>query len=101
MEKISAKNGRDLDHLLYENVFEKSPALIGFVGFDGNIKKINSCFYETLGYNSDEILGRSFQDLIHPDDRDISKLELERIKSGKLQIFFETRYHCRMEALSG
>jgi PAS domain S-box-containing protein len=41
---------------------------IAHVGLDGRWLRINQKFHEIVGYTSEELLERTFQDITHPDD---------------------------------
>jgi PAS domain S-box-containing protein len=57
--------------------------------------KINPSVTKTLGYSEEELLSRSFLDFVHPDDIEITKNEVAKLKSGALTINFENRYICK------
>ncbi len=50
--------------------FHFSPNLIGVIGFDGFIKKINPVFEYKFGFSEAEILTQPFLEFIHPADRE-------------------------------
>jgi PAS domain S-box-containing protein len=77
----------DLRHL-YDSV----PEVLCIADFEGRFLKINPAGCELLGYTEEEILFHSFDDFIHPEDRDISSDELNKLKQGVTTFQFETRY---------
>ncbi|GGD34766.1 PAS domain S-box protein [Flavobacterium orientale] len=77
----------DLFHL-----FEALPDLICLVSFDGKFLKINKAGCTILGYQEEELVGFSFIDFIHPDDKDVSGLELQDFTKGSSTFQFENRY---------
>ncbi len=54
---------------LFRRVFEQSPLGKAMAGLDFRFRAVNPALCEMLGYTADELIGRSFLDLVHPDDR--------------------------------
>jgi len=60
---------------------------------DGTITRANRKFCEMLGYRENELVGMSFLELTHPDDREGNKLELKPILDRQVdEAMFEKRY---------
>ena len=58
--------------------------------------KVNPAFERTLGYTPDDLLGRSFLDLLHPDDVEKTQaVTEERLRQGETVVNFENRYRCK------
>lgn len=58
--------------------------------------KVNPAFLEVLGYTAEELLGRNFLHMIHPDDLDRTRHQLQaKLKRGERVINFENRYRCK------
>lgn len=58
--------------------------------------RVNPAFERTLGYRVDELIGRSFLDLIHPDDRPATEAVVRsKLRKGQSILNFENRYRCR------
>jgi len=53
---------------LFRRVFEQSPLGKAMAGLDFRFRAVNPALCEMLGYTADELIGRSFLDLVHPDD---------------------------------
>jgi PAS domain S-box-containing protein len=70
----------------YRTLCEKS--LVGlYVIQRGRFSYVNSMLSDILGYgNPDQLIGKSFWELIHPDDRGLVKLVMEK---GKNELFQE------------
>ena len=75
--------------------FASSPDLFCIVDLDGTYKRINPVFEELLGYPIHEILSKSFLDLVHPDDRELTINELKNLKTTQTSKSFEHRYLCQ------
>jgi len=55
---------------LFRNTFEQAAVGLAHVGVDGNFIRINQKFCDIVGYSTEEMLTRTFQDITHPDDID-------------------------------
>lgn len=75
--------------------FASSPDMFCIVDLDTNFKRINPVFEELLGYDLREIMTKSFLDLIHPDDRELTISEISKLKSTLRPVSFENRYLCK------
>lgn len=53
----------------YRGIIETAGAAVLAVDLSGKLTYINDLGCETMGYSRDELLGRSFADLVHQDDR--------------------------------
>ncbi len=73
-------------------LFRLSLDLMCVAGFDGYFKRVNPAFERVLGYQPDELLARQFVEFVHPDDRDSTRREVERLSDGEMTIDFENRY---------
>lgn len=76
----------------FEKIFTYSNDLMCVSGTDGYFKKINPAFERVLGWDTDFLLKTSLFDLVHPLDREITREEMERLKTGKPTINFKHRF---------
>jgi PAS domain S-box-containing protein len=53
----------------FRRVFEQSPLGKAMAGLDFRLRSVNPALCAMLGYSEQELLGRSFLDVVHPDDR--------------------------------
>lgn len=53
----------------YESMFLLSESYLYITDLDGIIRLFNPAIAKTLGYTDDELFGKIFFDLLHPDDR--------------------------------
>ncbi len=72
--------------------FQMSPDMIGFLDPSGYFKKINPAFRRILGYPEEELLNTPFMNFVHPEDREETHAEIERIFDGQPTDGFENRY---------
>jgi PAS domain S-box-containing protein len=76
----------------YERLFTYTLDLLCIAGTDGYFKVVNPAFERALGYTASELLKRPFVELIHPDDRDATHAEVERLADGTPTLAFKNRY---------
>jgi PAS domain S-box-containing protein len=62
---------------------------------EGTFRRLNSAWETTLGYRMDELVGKKFLDLIHPDDLEVTLVAVEHMSSGKEVINFVNRFRCK------
>ncbi|MTV37674.1 sensor domain-containing diguanylate cyclase [Duganella radicis] len=59
---------------------------------DGRIAFVNHACTKVLGYAPDEMIGRTIQDFIHPDDLPRTRTEMAEVAGGRAGYGFENRY---------
>ena len=75
--------------------FELSIDLVCVAGFDGHFKRVSPAFTETLGWSEEELLAAPFSEIVHPEDREATDAELEKLATGGSTIRFENRYRTK------
>jgi PAS domain S-box-containing protein len=75
-----------------DQLFTLSLDMLCIAGFDGYFKRINPAWEGTLGIPTAELLSRPYVDFVHPDDREATIHEAEKMDRGALTISFENRY---------
>ena len=78
-------------------IYERAIAGIAIVDSEGNLESCNPALCKMLGYEQQELLGRHFSILVHPDDREdranSDRENLQRLRSGEVEYFAsESRY---------
>lgn len=53
---------------LFATVFRESPVGMALVGLDFRVERANPVFCAITGYDEDELVGRGFAEITHPDD---------------------------------
>ena len=59
---------------------------------DATINAINPAWQRLLGWTQAALVGSSFMDLVHPDDRESTLAEMQRLDQGATTFRFENRY---------
>ncbi|CAN5566187.1 hypothetical protein BH09VER1_BH09VER1_48340 [soil metagenome] len=73
-------------------IMENSLDLICSFDDQGQFLEVSAASLPILGYPPGELVGRSFVDFVHPDDRDLSLREVEAIIQGRHTKDFHNRY---------
>ncbi|MGC9504281.1 PAS domain S-box protein [Baaleninema sp.] len=74
-----------------DRFFTSALDLICIIGFDGYFKRLNPAWEKTLGYSLEELKAIPYIHFVHPDDRDRTRIEADRIANGNDTIWFENR----------
>ena len=72
----------------FRDAVEYSAIGIATVGLDGSWITLNKALCDLLGYTQEELLGRTFQDITHPEDLNADLENVGQMLAGKL-----THYH--------
>ncbi len=75
-----------------DRFFVLSLDMLCVAGFDGYFKRVNPAWQRTLGYTEAELLSRPYIELIHPDDRDVTRVQADRLTDGHSVTYFENRF---------
>ena len=78
-ETREAQLRSDYNHL--KQLYEQFP--YGYQSLDGNgcLVEVNQAWLDTLGYTSEEVIGRNFSEFLHPDDQNHFKEYFPRFKA--------------------
>ena len=77
----------------FRQTFELAGTGIAHVDLAGRFIDLNRKLCDMLGYFESELIGRSVKDISHPDDRDKTDAERERMRTGEVpSVEFEKRY---------
>ena len=99
LTRVGAQIGQFMDRKRdgeeLERFFALSPDLLCIAGFDGYFKRLNPTWERALGYTTGELLARPYLDFVHPDDRNVTTTEADRLGTGGRVITFENRYRAK------
>jgi PAS domain S-box-containing protein len=85
-----ARAREDLD-----SFFNVSPDMLCIAGTDGFFKRLNPAWESKLGYTCEELMAEPFVDFMHPDDRQASIQEVEKLTGIWQTVDFENRFRCK------
>ena len=75
-----------------DRFFELSPDLLCIASTDGYFKLINPAFKRVLGWDPPELLKKPYVDFVHPEDKEATLREAERLAAGTPTVTFRTRF---------
>ena len=79
-----------------EALVENSLDIIALLDDEGRLLRVNKAAAEILGYQPQELLGRQYAELLHPEELEQAKMVDARLRTGKNTIQdFETRWICK------
>lgn len=81
----------------FRAVFDIASVGISLTGPDGCFISVNAAMCDILGYAEDELLGRCFAEVTHPDDREGDTLELGRLAAGEIDRFQRQKRYIRKD----
>lgn len=90
---------KEIEQILFKNekklkeTFEQAAVGIAHVSLDGHWLKVNQKLCEIIGYNSDELLSMTFQDITYIDDLQADLEYVNQLLEGKISTYsMEKRY---------
>jgi diguanylate cyclase (GGDEF)-like protein/PAS domain S-box-containing protein len=77
----------------FEEVFEHAPIGTGLIDNEGRWLLVNRALCEITGYTSDELVGKRFDGIMHPEDAVNDAIERRRLQDGEIPAYqVEKRY---------
>ena len=76
-------------------IWNNSQDLLVITDLEGRYHCINPAWTEVLGWSEVELLGKSSQWLLHPDDREKTRAALDRLAKGHQTMRFENRLRAK------
>jgi two-component system sensor histidine kinase/response regulator len=78
-----------------DRFFTLSPDMLCIAGFDGYFKRVNPACESVLGFKAEELCASPYLDFVHPEDRERTIEQADKLYSGTGTILFENRYRSR------
>lgn len=78
-----------------DRFFAVSLDMLCVTGFDGYLKQVNPAWEKTLGFPKEELLAKPLIEFIHPEDRESSLAEFQKLSQGINTVAFESRLLCQ------
>ncbi|RYZ41897.1 MAG: PAS domain-containing sensor histidine kinase [Myxococcaceae bacterium] len=85
-------SARTADH---DRLWRLSQELMLVCGFDGTIFTVNPSATRILGWTEAEMVGRTLDHFLHPDDLAATARETGKLSQGITTLAFQNRYRCR------
>lgn len=77
----------------YCSIFDHTTIGLALIAEDGRFVEVNRSFCHILGYSRDELLGMTYLDVTHPEDRQTDKSQRSRLLTGEIHsVIWEKRY---------
>jgi two-component system cell cycle sensor histidine kinase/response regulator CckA len=81
----------------FRGVFEHSPIGMGIVGLDGRFMRVNPSLCRIGGYSEEELLSRSFHDVVPEDELEFHSQQVKRLVQAEIESYErEVRYRHKL-----
>ncbi len=70
---------------MFRTTFEQAAVGLAHLDLEGRWLRVNQKLLEIVGYNREELLRLTFQDITHPDDRGADLDRMQRLLSGEME----------------
>lgn len=87
---IAETNLKQSDRIVYHAI-----DMLCIAGFDGYFKTLNPAWSKVLGYTTEELLSRPWNDFVHPDDVEATNNVKSTLVNGEETYQFVNRYVCK------
>jgi hypothetical protein len=94
-ELVQAIEQRDKAQEEQLQFFALSLDMLCIAGMDGYFKRLNPSWSKTLGFTNEELQSQPFIEFVHPDDREATIAQAQKLSTGINTISFENRYRCK------
>jgi PAS domain S-box-containing protein len=78
-----------------ERIVNLTPDMLCVFSTDGYFKNLNKAWEKVLGYTIEELKLKPFIELVHPDDREGTIKEFNKLLAGEKVSYFENKYQCK------
>jgi two-component system cell cycle sensor histidine kinase/response regulator CckA len=81
-------------HHKFRSIFEQAAVGVARLGLDGAWLEVNTKLCAIVGYSQQVLLGKSFQDLIHPEDLQMVQAAINQLLNNEIRTYSrEKRYY--------
>lgn len=95
-ERVLAEKALRKNEQLFRSTFEQAAVGIAHVSLQGRFLRVNQRLCAILGFDRDDLLLLSFQDITHPDNLEQDTDQARRLIEGKINSYCtEKRYLCQ------
>jgi PAS domain S-box-containing protein len=77
--------------------FDQAAVGIAHVGLDGHWLRVNQKLCAIVGYDPDELMGMTFQDITHPDDLEVDLAHVRRLLAGEINTYSMVKRYFRKD----
>lgn len=92
-DRLAAENALRQSESRFHRLFLQAPICIALADLEGRYTQANPAFCRLLGYREDEIVGKTFRDITHPDDVPGHMLNKSAMIRGEQDVYdTEKRY---------
>ena len=91
--KIPTRSTKELQ-AMQNRFFTLSQDMFLILGFDGYLKQVNPMCEKTLAFSLGELLAQPLLDFIHPEDRELTIAQLQKLAASEETVSFENRCRC-------
>jgi PAS domain S-box-containing protein len=89
---LESEREREATRSINQRIFDTSLDLILVVDRRGDFLRVSPSSLAILGYAPEEMIGRSAQDFLHPDDLESTRENMRLARRGRFKRNFECRY---------
>jgi len=82
-ERIAAETALRESEGRFRDTFELAGSGIAHVDLNGRFLRVNRKLCQLLGYEAQELAGKSVKEVSHPDDRDVTDARRARLRTGE------------------
>jgi len=78
-----------------DRIFDHARDMLCIAGYDGFFKVLNPAWTRVLGYTTEELLAKPWNDFVYPEDVEKTNQVKSTIVDGQIAYQFENRYVCK------
>jgi PAS domain S-box-containing protein len=81
----------------YRSIYDQTAVGLVNANLSGQFLQVNPRFCEMLGYDHDELIHKTIQDITHPDDLEQIAPDMQRLFAGEIAYFFQEKRYLRKD----